>query len=454
MFYNMNVERISSSMTNIKTKPMASQINQSNKVGIYFDIYYKNREEWINQWILKSQGFYLHRNPVYDTRSKNTSVTNTNTTQNEDEIYLDHDKTDDHSDDNEYHKYIRQIYQDKPCKNQQTNGTSLFHQLKKMESDRITKHAARLASESTSTSNEITTQILTRECDVCLLIKSEQDFSPAYSTRCRHKFRHVCNLCTYMSIKVILDDIISGQVLCPESKCLINFNSDEISQVLAINKDHVLLEKYHSYLDRQFLDNLDDFYWCAHGCDSGQIVERKSPQDLKITCITCAKDTCIFHRVKWHEDMTCDQYDQLHPSIDSMTNKWMKKNSKKCPEYLAYDVDLSTRIVPFIDIDARDRTNSAYYLNSYAVDFFNHDSETSLILENQINLDETNHLLLDFSLMFSSIKTSLEIIIRNENEQATINDKQCCQPLYEKMSNIKEIFAEKFYKAYPYTKLY
>ncbi|CAF1445268.1 unnamed protein product [Rotaria sordida] len=101
MFYNMNVERISSSMTNIKTKPMASQINQSNKVGIYFDIYYKNREEWINQWILKSQGFYLHRNPVYDTRSKNTSVTKTNTTQNEDEIYLDHDKTDDHSDGNE-----------------------------------------------------------------------------------------------------------------------------------------------------------------------------------------------------------------------------------------------------------------------------------------------------------------------------------------------------------------
>ena len=43
----------------------------------------------------------LHRNPVYNTRSKNTSVTKTNTTQNEDEIYSAHDKTDDHFDGNE-----------------------------------------------------------------------------------------------------------------------------------------------------------------------------------------------------------------------------------------------------------------------------------------------------------------------------------------------------------------
>ncbi|CAF1144509.1 unnamed protein product [Rotaria sordida] len=52
---------------------------------------------------------------------------------------------------------------------------------------------------------------------------------------------------------------------------------------------------------------------------------------------------------------------------------------------LAYDLDLSPRIVPFVDIDARDHTNSAYYLNSYAVDFFNHGSEASIIKENQIN---------------------------------------------------------------------
>ncbi|CAF1155475.1 unnamed protein product [Adineta steineri] len=56
---------------------------------------------------------------------------------------------------------------------------------------------------------------------------------------------------------------------------------------------------------------------------------------------------------------------------------------------LAYDLDLSSRIIPFIDIDARDHTNSAYYLNSYALDFFKHGSETSLIKENDLKPAET-----------------------------------------------------------------
>jgi len=119
---------------------------------------------------------------------------------------------------------------------------------------------------------------------------------------------------------------------------------------------------------------------------------------------------------------------------------------------LAYDIDLSARIVPFVDINARDHTNSSYYLNSYALDFFNHGSEISLIEENQINSGDTNNLLFDYSLMLSSITTSLKVIIDNKNKQTAIDDIQFFKPLYEKISNIKDIFADKFYKAYPYTK--
>jgi hypothetical protein len=119
---------------------------------------------------------------------------------------------------------------------------------------------------------------------------------------------------------------------------------------------------------------------------------------------------------------------------------------------LAYDIDLSARIVPFVDVDARDHTNSAYYLNSYAVDFFNHGSEASIIQENQLNSGDTNNLLFDYLLILSSIRTSLKVIIDNKNKQATTNDIQFFEPLLKKISNIKDIFAEKFYKAYPYTK--
>jgi hypothetical protein len=116
---------------------------------------------------------------------------------------------------------------------------------------------------------------------------------------------------------------------------------------------------------------------------------------------------------------------------------------------LAYDLDLSPRIVPFVDIDARDHTNAAYYLNSYAVDFFKHGSETSLITENQISSGDTNSLLLDFLLVLSSIRTSLEIIIRHEEKQETNNDLQFFQPLFKKITNVKNLFSDQFYKEFP-----
>ncbi|CAF1179344.1 unnamed protein product [Adineta steineri] len=116
---------------------------------------------------------------------------------------------------------------------------------------------------------------------------------------------------------------------------------------------------------------------------------------------------------------------------------------------LAYDLDLSPRIIPFIDIDARDHTNSAYYLNSYALDFFKHGSETSLIKENDLKPGDIYNLLLDFFLTLSSIKTSLQIILDNENKQVTDNDAHFFQPLFEKISRIREIYSKKFYKQYP-----
>ncbi|CAF4439508.1 unnamed protein product, partial [Rotaria magnacalcarata] len=35
---------------------------------------------------------------------------------------------------------------------------------------------------------------------------------------------------------------------------------------------------------------------------------------------------------------------------------------------LAYNLDFSPKVVPYVDIDCRDHTNTAYHLNSYALD--------------------------------------------------------------------------------------
>ncbi|CAF2850851.1 unnamed protein product [Rotaria sp. Silwood2] len=115
---------------------------------------------------------------------------------------------------------------------------------------------------------------------------------------------------------------------------------------------------------------------------------------------------------------------------------------------LAYNIDLSTRIVPFVDIDTRDHTNSAYYLNSYALDFCRHGSEKLLMSENELDRGEIYYLLSEFLLSLTSIKTSLETILENEIKQTNNNDVGFFKVLSKNLSNVQDQFSSKFYKEY------
>ena len=116
---------------------------------------------------------------------------------------------------------------------------------------------------------------------------------------------------------------------------------------------------------------------------------------------------------------------------------------------LAYDLDLSSRIVPLMDIDARDHTNTGYYLNSYALDFFKHGSEASLMSENEVDRSETYHLLADFLQLLKSLEISLNTILVHENKQATAqSDATFFRPLDKKFTDIHLTFSKKFYREY------
>ncbi|CAM4769547.1 unnamed protein product [Rotaria magnacalcarata] len=116
---------------------------------------------------------------------------------------------------------------------------------------------------------------------------------------------------------------------------------------------------------------------------------------------------------------------------------------------LAYNLDFSPKVVPYVDIDCRDHTNTAYHLNSYALDFFKQGSEQSLIAENELSPGDTYNLLLDIHLVLSSVKTSLEVIIKNESKQTSSNDLEIFRPLYNSLSNVQNIYANNFHRQYP-----
>ena len=116
---------------------------------------------------------------------------------------------------------------------------------------------------------------------------------------------------------------------------------------------------------------------------------------------------------------------------------------------LAYNLNLSTKVIPFIDVDCRDHSNTPYHLNSYGLDFFKHGSESSLITENKISPGETYSLLLDLHLVLSSVKTSLEVIIENEKHDANNRDMEIFLPLYRSLSTVQDTFSKNFYRRYP-----
>lgn len=116
---------------------------------------------------------------------------------------------------------------------------------------------------------------------------------------------------------------------------------------------------------------------------------------------------------------------------------------------LAYNLDLSPRIVPFVDIDAHDHTNASYYLNSYALDYFRHGSEKVLHAENDLSRGQVYSLLFEFGKVLTSIKTSLhEILAAEPKNDSNRRDLDFFKPLHKKLHTVEEIFSSKFHRDY------
>ncbi|CAF0862885.1 unnamed protein product [Adineta ricciae] len=115
---------------------------------------------------------------------------------------------------------------------------------------------------------------------------------------------------------------------------------------------------------------------------------------------------------------------------------------------LAYNLDLSPRIVPFVDIDAHDHTNASYYLNSYVLDYFRHGSEKVLHSENNLSRGQVYALLFDFRKVLTSVKTSLEEILAAEPKIDSNRDLEFFKPLHKKLHTVEEIFSGKFHRDY------
>lgn len=163
--------------------------------------------------------------------------------------------------------------------------------------------------------------------------QSLDQFREHYSDQCQHIERTVCNTCVYNNTKSALEDMQSTKVICPEPGCQAVFGYNEVYQVLLQSNNRTLFEFYDRQLTHRRLEQMTEFSWCPYPeCGSGQLNERSTSAQPRVTCIKCKRMICSFHRTKWHIGMTCDEYDRTNVVVDNATKKWLGKHSKQCPQ--------------------------------------------------------------------------------------------------------------------------
>jgi len=74
--------------------------------------------------------------------------------------------------------------------------------------------------------------------------------------------------------------------------------------------DSGILPRYQNLSFRYAVSEAENFMWCTAGCGFGQVHDGGVEEPI-ITCLLCESRSCFHHKVAWHENLTCDEYDIL-----------------------------------------------------------------------------------------------------------------------------------------------
>lgn len=167
-----------------------------------------------------------------------------------------------------------------------------------------------------------------RDCAVCGDAKDPLEFpARAPTSLCEHGPR-TCNECLQSWMASEFDTKGCDGIKCVECPQMLDY----IDVQRAASAE--TFEAYDKMSTRNALGSLEEFGWClAPGCTSGQLnVENSNYMD----CVNCGYTQCLKHKVEWHTNETCEQYDyrtsgQKARDEDRATEEMLDSVSKKCP---------------------------------------------------------------------------------------------------------------------------
>ena len=206
-----------------------------------------------------------------------------------------------------------------------------LHNYKALKQDGILRYCLDFDIQPTA-SPPIPIEPIYRTCLVCYDDKDLSDFDGLIPIDCRHQTRSVCNLCILQHVQKAIEITFTDDIYCPELECGMKFDYHTLRNILLFDGDDKLIERYDRYVFQRELEQMDEFIWCSNPlCNVGQLNEG-GPMNNIVTCFSCHQKTCFTHKVKWHERINCEEYDQRIDPNDESSRRWIVENSKKCPQ--------------------------------------------------------------------------------------------------------------------------
>ncbi|GES79710.1 hypothetical protein GLOIN_2v1496646 [Rhizophagus clarus] len=179
-----------------------------------------------------------------------------------------------------------------------------------------------------STSSGRSSTSKTKDCSICIETYNLKHFIKI-TNNCIHS-NDICRKCVVRHIETQLNTKgdVEG-ILCPfgnDCGFLIEYN--DVQRIVKGN----LFERYDSLALKQALSNMPDFRWCKNaGCGSGQIHSGSDKEPI-MTCKACGEKSCYTHDIPWHDNLTCEQYNEAKKGEDMATQDLLNRETKKCPK--------------------------------------------------------------------------------------------------------------------------
>ena len=168
----------------------------------------------------------------------------------------------------------------------------------------------------------------TRDCIVCGDTKPAPDFPAKPPTSVCEHTSQTCTSCLQSWMASEIDTKGTEGIKCPE--CPQTLSYADIQRAVSPSTFAI----FENLATRAALGALTDFAWClSPTCTSGQ--ENHANANF-MDCAACGYKQCLSHRMPWHTDETCKEYDyrtsgQKKRDEESKTEAMLDNVSKKCP---------------------------------------------------------------------------------------------------------------------------